>query len=204
MEQSVRQKVSESDKLFFRIIDNFVMMETKSQCMQTFFKTPILVEILTDSKSTSGGMLYICGDHTFVSNSWACKKQPAVPHSSTEAEVITFDTGLRMVGLLALKLWDRVFDVLDPPVFRAGATLRVDSKPKTHQIRQESIDHVPPQTHNSSATVLRCFLYEDKEVVINMLIKGRSPHMRHVSRAHRKNQFEFKHFCEILYRRHME
>ena len=50
-------------------------------------------------------------DHTFPPISWACKKRTAVSQSSTEAEVITLDTGLRMELLLALKLWDIVIDV---------------------------------------------------------------------------------------------
>ena len=37
--------------------------------------------------------------------SWMCKKQTAVSHSSTESEIISLDTGLRLDGLLALELW---------------------------------------------------------------------------------------------------
>ena len=37
--------------------------------------------------------------------SWMCKKQTSVSHSSTEAEVISFDAGL-------LDLWDVVIEVL--------------------------------------------------------------------------------------------
>ena len=46
------------------------------------------------------------GSHTFVPISWMCKKQTAVSHSSTEPEIISLDTGLRLDGLLALELWD--------------------------------------------------------------------------------------------------
>ena len=38
-----------------------------------------------------------------------CKKQTAVSHSSTESEIISLDTGLRLDGLLALELWDQLF-----------------------------------------------------------------------------------------------
>ena len=61
---------------------------------------------LEDSKSTSGGTLCIFGSHTFVPISWMCKKQTAVSHSSTESEIISLDTGLRLDGLPALELWD--------------------------------------------------------------------------------------------------
>ena len=44
--------------------------------------------------------------------SWMCKKQTAVSHSSTEPEIISLDTGLRLDGLLALELWDLIVSVL--------------------------------------------------------------------------------------------
>ena len=40
-----------------------------------------------------------------------CKKQTAVSHSSTEAEIISIDAGLRMDGIPALDLWDLVLEV---------------------------------------------------------------------------------------------
>ena len=67
---------------------------------------------LEDSKSTSGGTLCIFGSHTFVPISWMCKKQSAVSHSSTESEIISLDTGLRLDGLPALELWDLIVSVL--------------------------------------------------------------------------------------------
>ena len=51
---------------------------------------------LTDSKFTSDGMLCKFGGHQFVQTSWACKKQTAASHSSTEAKVMSLDTGLRI------------------------------------------------------------------------------------------------------------
>ena len=66
------------------------------------------------SKSTSwekGSYVYF-GSRTFVTNSWMCKKQTSVSHSSTESDIISLDAGLRMDGLLALDLWDVVLEVL--------------------------------------------------------------------------------------------
>ena len=54
---------------------------------------------LTGPTSTSVAMLCIC-----VPISWACEKQIAMSHSSTDAEVRSLDTGQRMEGLLALTL----------------------------------------------------------------------------------------------------
>ena len=67
---------------------------------------------LEDSKSTSGRTLCVFGSHTFVPISWMCKKQTSVSHSSTESEIISLDTGLRLDGLPALELWDLIVSVL--------------------------------------------------------------------------------------------
>ena len=40
-----------------------------------------------------------------------CKKQTSVSHSSTEAEILSFDAGLRMDGIPTLDLWDLVIEV---------------------------------------------------------------------------------------------
>ena len=67
---------------------------------------------LEASQSTSGGTLCIFGSHTFVPISWMCKKQTAVSHSSTESDIISLDTGLRLDGLPALELWGLIVSVL--------------------------------------------------------------------------------------------
>ena len=65
---------------------------------------------LRDSKSTSGGYLMLLGPQTFVPLAWLCKKQGAVSHSTTEAETISLDAGLRLEALPLLLLWDIVID----------------------------------------------------------------------------------------------
>ena len=65
-----------------------------------------------DSKSISDGTLCVFGSHTFVPISWMCKKQTSVSHSSTESEIISLDTGLRLDGIPALDLWDLIVAVL--------------------------------------------------------------------------------------------
>ena len=47
-------------------------------------------------------MFFFFGSHTFVPISGMCKKQTSVSHSSTESEIISLDTGLRLDGILAL------------------------------------------------------------------------------------------------------
>ena len=46
-----------------------------------------------------------------MSISLMCKKQTSVSHSSTEAEIISLDAGLRMDGIPALTLWDLVIEI---------------------------------------------------------------------------------------------
>ena len=65
------------------------------------------------------------GSQTCVPISWTCKKQTAVSHSSTEAEVISLNAGWRMEGLPALTLWDIVTNVLKNALsVQQGETLR--------------------------------------------------------------------------------
>ena len=61
--------------------------------------------------NTFGGTLCVYGSHTFVPISWMCKKKIAVSHSSTESEIISLDTGLRLDGLPVLELWDLIVSV---------------------------------------------------------------------------------------------
>ena len=85
---------------------------TAKQCRLGLFHDSDFAGDLEDSKSTSGGTLCIFGSHAFVPISWLCKKQTSVSHSSTESEIISLDTGLRLDGLLALELWDLIVSVL--------------------------------------------------------------------------------------------
>ena len=153
------------------------------------FKTLTSREI--DSKSTSGGTLCIFGSHSFVPTSWMCKKQTAVSHSSTESEIISLDTGLRLDGLPALELWDLIVSVF-------GNVSRVSDRSgqpdndvhKRHKSQKKidvvkDIDLVPSNVLQSANHEALLYVFEDNEAVIKMIMKGRSPTMRHVSRTHR-------------------
>ena len=142
-----------------------------------------------DSNSTSGGTLCIFGSHTFVPTSWMCKKQTSVSHSSTESEIISLDVGLRFDGLLALELWDLIVSVLGnmtQTTERTGRPVIIDRSQKSQgKINVlNNIDCVPSNVQSSRQEAL-LYVFEDNEAVIKMIIKGRSPTMRHVSRTHR-------------------
>ena len=69
----------------------------------------------------------------------------------------------------------------------------VRSTPHTIQKRKQShgvindldnVDFIPSDVNCSRQEAL-LYVFEDNEAVINMVVKGRSPTMRHVSRTHR-------------------
>ena len=121
---------------------NCLVGNTARRCRLGLFQDSDFAEDLEDSKSTSGGLLCIFGSHTFVLVSWMCKKQTSVSHSSTEAEIISFDAGSPMDGIPALDLWDFVMEVFHSsqtnsttPTVKYRETCRViphqTSRPKT-------------------------------------------------------------------------
>ena len=119
-----------------------------------------------------------------------CKKQTAVSHSSTESEIISLDTGLRLDGLPALELWDLIVSVLgniSRVSDRSGKPYCGENKHhKSHNKIDaiQDIDAVPSNVQSARQEAL-LYVFEDNEAVIKMIIKGRSPTMKHVSRTHR-------------------
>ena len=162
---------------------------TAKQCRLGLFQDSDFAGDLEDSKSTSGGTLCVFGSHTFLPICWMCKKQTAVSHSSTESEIISLDAGLRLDGLLALELWDLNVSVLGNITQTTERTERpviIDrsqrSQGKINALN--NIDCVPSNVQSSRQEAL-LYVFEDNEAVIKMIIKGRSPTLRHVSRTHR-------------------
>ena len=101
-----------------------------------------------------------------------CKKQPAVSHSSTESEIISLDTGLRLDGLPALEFWDlivSVFGSVSQISDRTGRPVNVDFKRiQKSQVEikvMENIDSVPSNVQSSRQEAL-LYVFEDNEAVI--------------------------------------
>ena len=140
------------------------------------------------SKCTSGGALCVFGSRTFVPISLMCKKQTSVPHSSTESKIISLDVGLRFDGLPALDLWDLIVSVrgnMTQTTERPWQPVIIQSQRSQGETNVlNNIDCVPSNVQSSHQEALM-YVFEDNEAVIKMIIKGRRPTMRHVSRTHR-------------------
>ena len=129
-----------------------------------------------------------------------CKKQTSVSHSSTEAEIIS----LRMDGIPAQDLWNLGIELFhynqDQPNYtndssaqgnlwhRVTSSTRRKNQTKAQPMHDSSelfhVDNVPLNVRFSQSNAL-LFVFEDNEGVIKMIIKCRSPTMRHVSKTHR-------------------
>ena len=173
------------------------------QCRLGLFQDSDFAGDLEDSKSTSGGLLCMLGSQTLVPISSMCKKQTSVSHSSTEAELISLDAGSRMDEIPALDLCHFVKEVFHSSTDQLNNTkdqvqgnlLRNTTSNKHTQNKTK----VPTQHDNFDLNNVDCvpsnakfsrfgsmlYIFEDNEAVIKMIIKGRSPTMRHVSRTHR-------------------
>ena len=160
---------------------SFVGDEAKD-CKLALFCDANFAGDLQDSKSTSGVILCLVGPNTFCPLSSLCKKQGAVSHSSSEAEVISLETGVRMEGFPALDFWGTVISVLHPNAtkLRQENVLVPISRDLQFLVQ---VDYVPPTI--PATTFAKMVILEDNDAVIKMCIKGRSPNMRHVARTHR-------------------
>ena len=131
------------------------MGNTANQCRLGLFQDSDFAGDLEDSKATSGGTLCVFGSHTFVPISWMCKKQTAVSHSSTESEIISLDTGLRLDGLPALELWDLIVSVLGNVSRVSDRSGQPDNDVHKHHTCQkkinvmENINSVPSNVQSS-------------------------------------------------------
>ena len=95
-----------------------------------------------------------------------------------------------MDGLPALELWDLIVSVLGNVSRVSDRSGQPDSDVhKRHKSQKkidvmEDIDSVPSNVQSARQEAL-LYVFEDNEAVIKMIMKSRSPTMRHVSRTHR-------------------
>ena len=105
-----------------------------SDCKLAMFADASFAGDVKDSKSTSGGYLCIVGPNTFVPLTWLCKKQGAISHSSSEAEIISLDAVLRTEGIPLLTLWSQVLDIMHP----TDGSTQAKRSPRNRNLTAES------------------------------------------------------------------
>ena len=148
-------------------------------------------------------MLCLMGSKTFVRLTWLCNRQTAVSHSSTEAEVIALDAGVRLEGLPALAFCEEVQDVMSsnklpmaPWVSRrqlcnaqaVACSSHAGFGEESQRARiigvLSAVDYVPLPLPPSSG-LAKLFVLEDNEAVIEMCCmeiqpdEARCPHTTH-------------------------
>ena len=181
--------------------DNIALWKTQhNNAEEDCFKILILRETWKSREQHPEEFLCIFGSQTFVPISWMCKKQTSVSHSSTEAEVISLDAGLRMDGIPACDPWDLAIELFHSPPnqinksrgqesqenLSRNTTLHMKNQNPTEHVNLDpnNVDHVSTKVRPSQFGAM-LYVFEDIEAVIKMIIKGRTPTMRHVSRTQR-------------------
>ena len=96
---------------------------------------------------------------------------------------------MRLDGIPALDLWDLIvsdFGSVTQPSDRTGRLVDIEINQKSQgKINVlKDIDCVPSNVQSSRQEAL-LHVFEDNEAVIKIIIKGRSPTMRHVPSTHR-------------------
>ena len=139
------------------------------------------------SKSTTGGVLCLVGDKTFVPLNWICKKQGAVSHSSTEAEIIALDAVLRVEGVPCLNLWSDNVECIHPVkrIFRKAETRNESAYGRYDLISFEYMDWVPPSLPPLRDNGVQLVFVEDNDAVLKMCVKARYPNLKYCPRTHR-------------------
>ena len=171
--------------------NNIVIWETlQNNADWNCFKTPILQGILR-----TRNLLQV--EHcAFLEVTRSCQQVGCVRNNlqfrtaQQESGIISLDASLRMDGIPALDLWDLIVPVLHG---NTNQSEHVHGNLSTYLTRKQipgkiddlnNVDFVSSNA-NSSRQEAMLYILEDNEAVIKMIIKGRSPTRRHVSRTHR-------------------
>ena len=144
---------------------------TAKQCRLGLFQDSDFAGDLEGLKIYFGWYIVRFGNHIFVPISWMCKKQTSVSHSSTGNTTQNNDrTGRPVVNKS---------EACSPPhtIHKRKQSQRVIND-------LDNVDFIPSNVQSFPQEAL-LYVFEDNEAVIKMIIKGRSPTMRHVSRTHR-------------------
>ena len=167
---------------------------TAKQCRLGLFQDSDIAGDLEDSKSTSGGTLCIFGSHTFFFQSVGCVRNKLQFHTvqqNPKSSLWTLDWDGTGFSHVIYGIW--LFFVLGNTTQNHDWTEKpVVCRDASHAQGQQSrgmfnvlnnVDRVPSNVQFSHQEAL-LYVFEDNEAVIKMILKERSPTMRHVSRTH--------------------
>ena len=173
------------------ITNSIVMWETlPNKADWDCFKTPILQEI---SRIQNRHQVEHCAfsEAIRLCQSVGCVKNKFQFRTVQEkSEIISMDAGFRLDRIPALDWWDLIVAVLHGNTYQSnqerGHPYKSPTRKKLHgKIGDlDNVEFIFSNVHSSREEAL-LYLFEDNEAVIKMIIKGRSPTMRHVSRTHR-------------------
>ena len=121
----------------------------------------------------------LVGPNTFCPITWLVKRQGAVTHSSSEAEIVSLDTSLRTLGLPCVIFWDIVVGMFSRD---SSDTIAANYNESTFMTVSDIIDYVPPLLPPLKHRTF-CKILEDNDAVIHMCIKARAPKLRHLART---------------------
>ena len=93
-----------------------------------------------------------------------CKKQTAVSHSSTESEIISLDTVLRLDGLLALELWDLIVSVFGSVSSVSDRSGEPDNDVNKHHKSQKKINVM----ENIDSVKLKCPICASRSFIVRV------------------------------------
>ena len=176
------------------------MLNTAKQCRLGLFQDSDFAGDLEDSKSAAGGTSCAFWEVIHLSQSVGCgrnKLQFRTVQQNQKSFPWTQDRGWTVSPHLIF--WDLIVAVLHGNTCQSNqergdqCTNLVRAAPHKLQKRKRSqgminvlnnIDCVPSNVNSSHQEAL-LYIFEDNEAVIKMIINGRSPTMRHVSRIHR-------------------
>ena len=153
-------------------------------------KTPILQEILRIQNLRQVEHCAFSETIRLFQSVGCVRNKTSVTHSSTESEIISLDAGLRLDGIPALDLRDLIVAVLHGNTNQNDQVRGDPSESPTRKKIHGKIDDLDnvnfiSSSLNSSRKEVLLYIFEDNEAVIKMIMKVRSPTIRHVSRTHR-------------------
>ena len=172
------------------VTNNIVMWETlQNNADRDCFKTPILQEILR-IQNLHQVEHCACSEAIRLFQSAGCVRNKLRFRTVQQNQKSFLDAGLRLDGIPALDLWDLIVTVLHGNTNQSKqvqGNLSTSLTPKKIHGKIDDLDNVDfiSSNVNSSHKEALLYIFEDNEAVIKMIMKGRSPTMRHVSRTHR-------------------